>query len=212
MMTVDIAAAAQEQRSVRKGGPQDVARMAAVLAQAFEDDPPTTWVVPDDRHRRTMFERAFTLFLERLWLDQDECWTTAQGAGAAVWEKPGQWKVGAGAQLALLPPLIGIYRRFTPRVLRAFYALEADHPRRPHYYLPFVGVAPEWQGRGLGAALLKPVLDRCDQEGMPAYLEASSPRNRALYERHGFAVTQEFHLGKGSPPLWRMWREPARDS
>ena len=43
---------------------------------------------------------------------------------------------------------------------------------------------------------------------MPAYLEASSPRNRALYERHGFAVTEEFFLGKGSPPLWRMWREP----
>jgi hypothetical protein len=43
---------------------------------------------------------------------------------------------------------------------------------------------------------------------VPAYLEASTPRNRALYERHGFTVTEEFVLGKGSPPLWRMWREP----
>jgi GNAT superfamily N-acetyltransferase len=156
-----------------------------------------------------MSERAFTLFLERLWLEQDECYTTANGVGAAVWELPGRWKVGAGTQLALFPRMIGIYRRHIPRVLRAFYVLESNHPEEPHYYLPFVGVVPEWQGRGIGAALLKPVLDRCDAEGMPAYLEASSPRNRALYERHGFAVTEEFFLGKGSPPLWRMWREPA---
>jgi hypothetical protein len=41
-----------------------------------------------------------------------------------------------------------------------------------------------------------------------AYLEASSPRNRGLYEHHGFGVTEEFSLGAGSPPLWRMWRDP----
>ena len=41
---------------------------------------------------------------------------------------------------------------------------------------------------------------------MPAYLEASSPRNRVLYERHGFQVTEQFSLAPASPPLWRMWR------
>ena len=207
-MVVDIAAAAQEQRSVHKGGPTDVPRMAAALADAFADDPAMSWVVPDDGVRRDMTERAFTLFFERLWLEQDECYTTTNGVGAAVWELPDRWKVGAGAQLGLMPRLVSIYRRHTPRLLRSFFKLESGHPADPHYYLPFVGVVPEWQGRGLGASLLKPVLDRCDAEGMPAYLEASSPRNRVLYERHGFAVTEEFHLGKGSPPLWRMWRDP----
>jgi hypothetical protein len=55
---------------------------------------------------------------------------------------------------------------------------------------------------------MRPVLDRCDAEKVPAYLEATSPRNRALYERHGFEVTEEFTLGPESPPLWRMWRPP----
>jgi GNAT superfamily N-acetyltransferase len=64
------------------------------------------------------------------------------------------------------------------------------------------------QGRGLGAALLAPVLERCDGERKPAFLEASSPRNRALYERHGFEVMEEFALGRDAPPQWRMWREP----
>jgi hypothetical protein len=31
-----------------------------------------------------------------------------------------------------------------------------------------------------------PVLERCDREGVRAYLDAASERNRRLYERHGF--------------------------
>ena len=57
-------------------------------------------------------------------------------------------------------------------------------------------------------ALLAAVLERCDRERMPAFLEASRARNRDLYERHGFTVTEEFRLGRGAPPQWRMWREP----
>ena len=43
---------------------------------------------------------------------------------------------------------------------------------------------------------------------MPAYHEATTPRNRALYERHGYVTLGEFTLPDGGPPLWRMWREP----
>ena len=70
-------------------------------------------------------------------------------------------------------------------------------------------MVPEWQGRGIGSALMGPVLERCDAERMPAYLNAGSARSRDLYARHGFEVTEEFRLPDGGPPLWRMWREPA---
>ena len=149
--------------------------------------------------------------LRKLWFKQDECYTTGGVVGAAIWERPGQWKVGMLEQLRLLPAMARINGRLLPRILRALAALESNHPAEPHYYLPFLGVDPDWQGRGLGAALLRPVLDRCDDERMPAYLEASSPRNRALYERLGFEVTEEFQVGKGSPPVWRMWRAPSDD-
>ncbi len=39
--------------------------------------------------------------------------------------------------------------------------------------------------------------------GMPAYHEATSPRNRGLYERHGYVTQGEFTLPDG-PTLWRM--------
>jgi len=53
------------------------------------------------------------------------------------------------------------------------------------------------------------MLDRCDREGTPAYLEASSERNRALYERHGFELRDTFHLPMGGPPIRKMWRDPS---
>ena len=71
-----------------------------------------------------------------------------------------------------------------------------------------MGVVPEAQGRGRGATLLRHMLDRCDAESMPAYLEATTERSRALYALHGFEVTEELRLPGGGPPLWPMWREP----
>ncbi len=97
-----------------------------------------------------------------------------------------------------------------PRILRVLAFLDTKHPHEPHYYLPFLGVEPASQGRGIGSALMRPILERCDREGMPAYLEASSERNRALYERHGFELIEEVRLPGGGPPMWRMWREARR--
>lgn len=206
---VDIATAAEEAATVRKPSAAEIPQLAAALAQAFDHDPPTQWVFRDDARRLGAVERGFDLLLRKLWIDQDACYTTDRFAGGAIWELPGNWKVSPLRQLRLLPGLARAYGRFLPRAMRAFAALESNHPEEPHYYLAFIGVAPGWQGRGLGAALMRPMLERCDAERMPAYLEASAPRNRALYERQGFEVTEEFHLGKGSPPLWRMWRKPA---
>ena len=205
---VDIASGVQEAGTVRRAARDETQRLAATLARAFDSDPQMQWVLPDDSRRVPIAERGFELYLRRLWFDQDECYTTDGVAGVAIWNLPGQWHVSILGQLRLLPAMTRIYRRFLPRVVRAITALESNHPHERHYYLPFVGVDPDWQGRGIGSALLRPVLDRCDRESMAAYLEASTPRNRALYERHGFEVIEEFQLGSGAPPLWRMWRTP----
>ena len=209
---VDVAAANEQAATVHKGSAGEVAGMADALARAFHDDPAFSWVLRGDLRRMRALRRGFELFLRRIWLDDEETYTTADAAGAAVWEPPGAWKHGIGEQLRLLPAMIGVFGRHLPRVLRSLAVLEAGHPAEPefapHYYLAFLGVDPVWQGRGLGSALIAPVLARCDQDGVPAFLEASTPRNRALYERHGFRVLGEFRLGRGAPPQWRMWREP----
>jgi ribosomal protein S18 acetylase RimI-like enzyme len=209
---VEIAAAREQAASVRKATLDDSGATARSLAGAFFDDPAFSWVLRDDPGRMRPLLRGFELFLRRVWIEHEQTYTTVDGVGAAVWEPPGAWKTGLGLQLRLLPAVVRAFGRHAPRVLRSLTVLEADHPAEPqhppHYYLAFLGVDPRWQGRGLGAALLAPVLARCDSERVPAYLEASTPRNRALYERHGFGLMGEFRLGRGAPSQWRMWREP----
>lgn len=204
----DLAAAAEQVRAIRKATADEVPRLARALARAFYDDPVYVWLFPDASRRLRIAERGFELFFRRLWIEHDETYTTPAIAGVAVWEPPGKWKVPVGRQIAMLPAATAVHGRYTLRVLAALAALEKNHPEELHYYLPFIGVDPDWQGRGIGYALMKPICERCDADRLGAYLEATTPRNRALYERHGFEVTEEFKLGKGSPPLWRMWRAP----
>jgi GNAT superfamily N-acetyltransferase len=178
------------------------------LVRAFRDDPMMSWVFPDGTRRRRQLERSFRLYLRRIWLPQDECYTTDRLTGAALWMPPGTWDLAPLEQLRLFPSTVAIAGRDLPRLIRTLTAIESSHPREPHYYLAVLGVEPGSQGRGFGAALIGPVLDTCDRERVPAYLEASTPRNRALYERNGFQTVEELRVAKDAPPLWRMWREP----
>ncbi len=81
------------------------------------------------------------------------------------------------------------------------------HPEEPHWYLPVIAADPACFGQGLGAALMKHALRRCDEEGLPAYLESSNPRNISLYERHGFRIIGEIQSGS-SPVMTPMLRSP----
>ncbi|HVE68616.1 MAG TPA: GNAT family N-acetyltransferase [Solirubrobacteraceae bacterium] len=194
---------------IRRARQDELPRVARLLAAAFYDDPVGGWVYRDDGRRLARLEALFALSHRRVWQRHDEVWVTEHDAGAAVWMPPGTAKTGTWEDLRLMPPTIRSAGRDSVRLLRLLSAFDKKHPHeREHWYLPFVGVTPEYQGRGFGAALLRRVLDRCDADGTPAYLEASAPRNRALYERHGFVVREEIRVAD-SPPVWAMWREPA---
>jgi GNAT superfamily N-acetyltransferase len=181
---------------------------AQTLARAFLDDPHFRWIVRDEAKRLARMQRGFATFIANIWLPQDESYVHERLIGAALWMPPDTWHQSLLEQLRLLPGILAAARSATPRLVKATSWMEKQHPRERHWYLPAIGVTPAWQGRGYGAALLRPMLDRCDAERLPAYLEASTPRNRTLYERHGFEVIEEGRYADDAPPLWRMWREP----
>lgn len=206
--TPTLAPAAASRHQVRKATERDVPRLARAMALAFYDDPVVgAWCFPDERLRMRRLERSFDVLLRRVYLAHDACYTIDARAGGALWLPPGAWKLGVREQLRVTARLARAQGRALPRTLRVLAFVESRHPHEPHHYLAFVGVEPASQGRGLGSELLRPVLDRCDGERRPAYLEASSERNRALYERHGFEPTDELRLPGGGPPIWPMWRD-----
>jgi len=195
-------------QAVRKATPDDVPRLADALARAFDGDPPMQWFLSDAATRVERARRLFEVMLRRVHLTRDYCYTTQDVVGGALWVPPGTWRLGVVDQVVLLPGMLRVFGRALARAQRGLAVMESGHPATPHYYLDSLGVEPEWQGKGVGSALMQPVLERCDAEQMPAYLNAGSPGSRDLYLRHGFEVTEEFRLPEDGPPLWRMWREP----
>ncbi len=178
----------------------DARALAGALARAFYDDPLARYAYPRPGQREKLLRRYAGGRLRTL-LPEELVFCDSAGGGAALWAPPDRWKVGP---LELLRH--GPFRRF-PLMLVGGAAVERKHPSAPHYYLSMLGVEPAAQGRGLGSRLLRPMLDRMDEEGVPGYLESSNPRNLDFYARHGFRVTGEVRFPRG-PVLWLMWREP----
>jgi ribosomal protein S18 acetylase RimI-like enzyme len=184
-------------------------QVAHVLGRAFADDPVTAWLYPDEATRAEGIGRFFSeLHIPRLAYGRDEIYTDDDRRAVADWTPPGMGHLSMLETLRLLPRMAVLLGRGLPRALTVLSYMESQFPKEPHWHLTFLGTAPEYQGQGLGSALMRPMLERLDREGMPAYLEASTTRNRALYLRHGFVVMNEMRLPGGGPPLWRMWREP----
>lgn len=193
--------------SVRRARREDFRPLAAMLARAFYDDPVTAWFYPNPARRLARTRRFFAIRMRQL-ADQELIFTTPDHAGAALWTQPGRWREDLRQSLMLLPMLPVLLPRIV-RSTRAVREIERRHPVVPHYYLSVLGTEPQQQGEGIGTALLAPVLHRCDRDGVAAYLESSKESNVGFYVRHGFTMTQRIDLPDG-PPLWFMWREPAR--
>ena len=205
MLSSSIAATTVKSQSTvraRKAVPGDLPAVAETLAAAFFDDPVVSWCYPDATRRREITPRLFGLVTDAV-APADQIYTTDDVVAAAVWVPPG---VEDDQEMAVaLGEASGEY---ADRLYQALELMDENHPVEPHYYLFLLGTRPQWQSRGIGSELVRPVLEICDRDQVPAYLEATSEGNRRLYLRHGFEVTEEIRLPDG-PPMWRMWRTPS---
>jgi ribosomal protein S18 acetylase RimI-like enzyme len=192
---------------VRRASEGEVPALARMLARAFFDDPVAVWACRHARLRPAMLERFHAARLRQL-IGEREVWTVEESASAAVWAPPGRWRTTPRQDITLTRSLLHprLVMRL-PIVVRGLLGIERSHPLSPpHWYLAVLGTEPAAQGHGLGSAVLAPVLEHCDADGIGAYLESSKERNIAFYARHGFRVTRELHLPRG-PTLWAMWRD-----
>lgn len=197
---------------IREGNPGDVAAIGRTMADAFEADPVAGWFWSEPQTRHEHLRSWYELVAQAHYLDHGKVFIAEENgevAGCVMWSPPGSWRFSLREELRTTKhalPRIG-WRR-APVVAVAMRRIERRHPTDPHWYLSELGVRPESQGKGLGSRLMFEVLALCDREGIPAYLESSTERSRALYERHGFEVSELIHMPRGGPPLWLMWRKP----
>jgi len=200
--------------TVRRLVAEDRSRAVVALARAFQDDPVMTFLVPDPISQA----RALLTFMAAPVIDAErfqEVWTASVGdsvVGAAVWLPPGAYPRGTRRETSSVLREMRSMHRIGSRIpasLRLYGKIDRVHKRMtlPHWYLVLLGCDPAWQGQGHGSALLGPVLQRADEDGVPAYLETQKEDNLPWYRRHGFEVVQEISA-RGCPKMWAMRRDP----
>jgi ribosomal protein S18 acetylase RimI-like enzyme len=189
----------------------DVPALARVLGRAFRDDPVFCWLQPDPARRASALAGFFAAMARHHFLaggGVEVAVSESRVGAAALWDPPGRWEQTPREQVAMIPAVIRAFRGRLGIARALAEEMKANHPEEPHWYLAMIGSDPVMRGGGLGNALMRSRLDRCDVEAAPAYLESSNPDNIGYYNRFGFEVTGEIAMPGGGPPLWPMWRAP----
>jgi GNAT superfamily N-acetyltransferase len=184
---------------------RDHAAAVETLTLAFTDDPLMAWVFEDADTRPAQLRRwwAWIIANRQPHVDLLE---TGDDRSAALWHGPDPVEEPRDSSFFdLVADLLGA--DVAAVKLQALRVIPESHPSGRHWYLAAVGTRPAFQGTGSATRLLRPVLESCDAEGLPAYLESSNPRNVPFYERFGFVVTGSIQV-PGGPALTPMWREP----
>jgi GNAT superfamily N-acetyltransferase len=196
--------------SARQAAPGEYVAVARLLADVFYEDPMYKWLVPNEKRRMKaitgLFETACHVLATA---DPAAVWTTDSFLGGAIWTPPGRpnpsiamaWRVVADMMFGLR---WGMFRQ-----------MEVESSLTPikerHWYLNTIGVAASERGRGIGSALLAPIIARCDRDRLPIYLNTNTDDNVRFYRGRGFDVIRDVELDRGRMHLFEM-RRPSQIS
>jgi GNAT superfamily N-acetyltransferase len=183
------------------------------LAAAFADYPLFPPLSPDPIRRPRAID-SFCRYLFRMAVRAGGAFGTIdRSAVACAWppgrEWPTTWDQFRSGGLSLLWRLGWRASRLLTELERGFDAARRKHVPGPHWYVSLLGVRAEARGRGLSRAVLAPICEAADRDGVPVYLETMDERNVAIYERLGFALVGQSELA-GRLPNWELRRDPPR--
>ncbi|MEY2478609.1 MAG: hypothetical protein QOG87_3924 [Actinomycetota bacterium] len=187
----------------------DLDELTDALVDAFADDPVMAFMYPDAATRAAL-SGAFLRVMLEIGLDHGHVYAAGpNNDAAAIWSPPDVDLFDDAGAKQLWPVLERTLGERAEAVTTALGRIHAAHPtdRGPHFYLGEIGTRATAQSQGLGSLLLRDVLDRCDRQGLGAYLESSNIRNVPFYERHGFGVLSEMEIAPGCI-VRPMWRDP----
>jgi ribosomal protein S18 acetylase RimI-like enzyme len=194
---------------VERIGRDRLGEASDVLARAFHHDPAWVWLVPDDAKRARLLPWLFRVGFDVTAADVYA--TPGRVLGAARWLPPGRPPMRVAATLRALattPFKLGAATAPFLSYGRAVEQLRAESVAGPHWYLAGIGVDPDAQRQGVGAALLRPGLDAASAAGLPAALLTNNEANLRFYESHGFTTVREGRTPAGGPRAWAMVRLP----
>lgn len=198
---------------ITKLDPNKKKKAADVLAAAFFNYPMFTFYFPDSKRRARYLAWYLGGVLDCA-LRYGEVYTTPEIDGVIFTLPPGHTRISTWEFIQngfLRTPFIMGFRNYV-RSSNCETFVGDTHEKvmndRPHYYLWGIVVDPKHQQKGIGSALLKPLILKADSEKKPIYLETHDERNVEYYQRMGFALACSEIIPKYGLKIWCMVREP----
>lgn len=190
---------------------EHIKQASAMFARAFFDDPETSYFFPDPEKRARQLGYLFPCYMQH-GIRYGEVYATSPAMeGAAVWLPSDRLDISSW-QMLIHGGLQAMFR-INPVTLRNLnrsddflFDTHKRIARYPHMYLAVLGVDPEHQGKGFSSKLVRPMLERLDREGIPAYLETQTEKNVAIYQRFGFEVIKQVVTPVAKTNTWIMVR------
>lgn len=196
-----------------KLAPDQKEKAITIVSAAFFNYPEFSHYFPDPNRRRHCL-RWYLGKVVNTALQYGEVYTNEEVSGVAFILLPGHTRISQWEYIrcGFLPaPFVLGLRDFARSQDGEKYigdVHEAIMGRQPHYYLWGLAVDPFQKQKGIGTALLKPILKKADAEKMPVYLETHDEKNVAYYQKFGFELVSESIIPQFSIPVWAMVREP----
>jgi GNAT superfamily N-acetyltransferase len=190
------------QIQVRPARESEREQIISSLVLGFVTDPVARWCWPEAKAYLINTQKFVNAYGGKAF-QHHSAWTENHYRGGALWLPPEVEpdEEALGEVVATLP------EEKQAHLIATLEEIAHHHPAEPHWFLPLIAVEPIWQNRGIGPALMKQAVANCDEDGVPAYLESSNPRNVPLYERFGFKATGQ--VQHGDYPLFTpMVRKP----
>jgi ribosomal protein S18 acetylase RimI-like enzyme len=189
----------------------DVEQTAQVIAQAFAEDPLTSFMLPIKATRVKTLLKFFRVYAEINIKTGRGFGVGEPLQGVAFWKFPSQESMSISVKsLGKLLPLlltmypIGYFR--ARKIIDQIDALHAKHAPEPHFYLDNLGVLAAARGQGLSSKLIRPFLQKADEQKVVAYTDTVTKTNVPLYEHFGFQCVEESFIKETGITVYAMKR------
>lgn len=191
---------------MEKANTSNKSKIINILSKAFDTNKSVNWVVKNDKRRelriRSLMNYAFDL------CKQDGVFVSEDCNGAIIFDFPKASKNVISKliqDIKFIFNVIGAERLF--KVLKREAYIKKFHPKENYIYLWFLGVNPDYQGKGIGSKLLEELLEISGKKGLSVYLETSNPLNLEFYKKFGFNIYHEWNSEFIGFPIWFMRKD-----
>ena len=189
----------------------DVEQAAEVISQAFVDDPLCAFMLPIKRTRIRTLRKFFRAYGAVNIRNQRGYGVGEPLSGVAFWMEPKKLNISITVKsLGLFIPLLFTFYpiglMLASAVLKKTDVLHQKYAGEPHYYLDNIGVLPSEHGKGISSRLIRPFLQKADEENLIVYTDTVTRANVSLYEHFGFHCMEECAVEGTGITIWALRR------